>query len=194
MLRRQDIILVVLVFSLFLIACKDSGTKPPEGSFPPSVEGNLLPNGSFEFDHTPTLQGWRVGNAQSASLVNGAPPNGGNWSLELTADGAPTMGFAYAAVKGAQSGDILRLSTFVRSVGPTPGGGVILLKVGPNVWNGTRKSTSSDDTLWTQLTVTDTIALGPTDSLWVVLSSFHSGFMASKGMFDLVKLERLSQR
>ena len=60
---------------------------------------NLLLNESFERNHTPTLEGWRFGNPQLAQLVNEAPPGGGNWSLQLTADWAPTAGFVYNSYK-----------------------------------------------------------------------------------------------
>jgi hypothetical protein len=128
-----------------------------------------------------------------ASLSNDAPMGGGNWSLELTSDGLPSTGFAYASVNGVQSGDILRLSTFIRATGTPGGGGTIQIRVGPSLWLGVGKSSSSNDTTWTRVTVSDTVALGSGDSVWVVLSASADELLARKGRFDLVQLDRLSQ-
>jgi len=185
MLKIQNFILAFLIISLFSVNCKDTGTEPSSGQ-------NLLSNGTFEVDHTPTLQGWRFGNPQLASLVKEAPIGGGNWSLKLSADWAPTTGFVYTPVEGVKPGDVVRLSAFIRAIGSS-GGGFVTLGVGPSVWSTTARSVGSQDTLWKEITLIDTLALGPNDSLWVVLSSLNTEIIVREGLFDLVRLERLSK-
>jgi len=46
------------------------------------------------------------------------------------------------------------------------------------------------DTVWSQISVTDTLELNANDTLWVVLSSPHTEILLLKGLFDLVKLEK----
>jgi len=183
--KNRNLILAVLIISRFSINCEDTGTQP-------SLEQNLLSNGSFEVDQTPSVQGWRFGNAQLASLVKEAPPGGGYWSLGLTADWSPTMGVAYTPVAGVKTGDIVRLSSFIKAVGSS-GGGVIALKVGPSIWTTAGKSIASRDTVWTEITLIDTLALAPDDSSWIVLSSFNTEIVRRKGLFDLVRLEKVSR-
>jgi len=180
--------------SIFLIgvlvcvgmACKESTVAPP-------TDANLIPNGSFETDHTPTIQGWRFGNPQLAQLVNEAPPDGGNWSLQLTADWAPTSGFVYTPVTNVHSGDIVKLSAYIRATGRFGGGGVIRIVTGPNNYSSHAKWTSSTDTLWSQVSIIDTLTLSPGDTVWVVLSSFITEIIPRQGLFDLVKLEQVSK-
>ena len=176
----------IAVFLFVGMTCKDSSVQP-------EVDNNLLANGSFESDHTPTLQGWRLGNPRLAQLINEAPPKGGSWSLKLTSDWAPTTGFVYISVANVSSGDIVTLSAFVRGTCKFGGRGIIELAVGPAMYTQHKKSASSSDTVWNQISVTDTIALAPNDTVWVVLSSPITEMVPFQQMFDLVKLEKALQ-
>lgn len=191
MIRAKKLATAFLIISLISIQCKETSLEPrKETSLAPTIGRNLLENGSFEVDHGPTLQGWQLGSSQLASLANDAPPGGGNWSLKLTADWAPTMGFAYTSVNHLRSGDIVKLSSFIRGI--RGGAGFIELRVGPSIWNANGKSISSQDILWRKISLTDTLTLGPNDSVWVVLSSGHTEWLAREGLFDLVRLEKMS--
>lgn len=179
---KKAFVFFVVPFAI-LSSCKDSAVAPASSTIPPF-------NGSFEVGNIPTLEGWRLGNPQLAQLVPQAPPNGGSWSLRLTSDGAPTSGFAYAPLTGLNSGDVVRLSAYIRAVGPS-GGGILQLVVGPQYYSSHRKARSGTDTLWQQVSVTDTLALASGDTVWVVLSSFPTEIVPYSGLFDLVQYERV---
>ncbi len=171
------VILIVLVF--ISIECN----KSPVDSI---NDTNLLLNESFETDHTPTLEGWRLGNPQLTQLINEAPPDGGNWSLQLTADWAPTSGYAFLPITNVKSGDIVRLSAYVLANGPLGSRGFIYL-----AYNNHIKSASSSDTVWNEISVTDTLNLGPNDTLKVFLSAPITEIVPYQQLFDLVRLEKL---
>ncbi|HGY56614.1 MAG TPA: hypothetical protein ENK44_12970 [Caldithrix abyssi] len=177
-------LITIGIFLLSLIACEKSinGLK---------VTNNLLPNGSFELNNKPTLYGWRFGNKRAAELVNQAVPHGGNWALKLTSDWAPTTAFVYTSIPNINSGDILKLSAYVRGMGRFHGMGIIRLAVGQNINSYNMKEASSSDTVWTQISVTDTVNMGMNDTLWVILSSPITEVIPFQQLFDLVKLEKV---
>jgi len=145
---------------------------------------------SFEQDGQPTLEGWRIGNPSLTTLVREPAPGGGEWSLGLAADWAPTTGFIFRPMLGVRNGDILQLSAFVRAFGQS-GGGFIVLSVGPDSRQGRGKWAGSASTSWTQLSVQDTVSLAPGDTVWVTLSSPNTEVAARQGRFDLVELRRI---
>lgn len=177
---------MLLVLSL-LVGCSKKPTGPSQDS-----EGNLLPNGSFELNGEPTLEGWQAANANLASLTEDAAPDGGKWSLKLEADWAPTLGFITALVPGIHDGDVLRLSAFVRSVGDD-GGGLIALLVGSGSNRPISKLKVASSIEWTFLSFEDTLTVSESDSVWVLLSSFHTEIVPRIGQFDLVSLEKLNK-
>jgi hypothetical protein len=167
--------------------CRSFGTEPVESQ-------NLLQNGSFERTGEASLDGWRIANAMLTSTAKEAPPHGGLWSLKLAADWAPTTGFVTAAIPEARNGDILQLSAYVRAL-PPYGGGTIGLLVGEDSFQIPRhaKWVSTTDTVWTYLSLIDTLSMGEDDSVWVRLSSLATEVTAREGLFDLVSLERLER-
>ena len=183
---KFQIFLMVGILIFTAINCNESIVEP-------QTNGNLLPNGSFESNNKPSLDGWRYGNQQLAELINQAAPNGGNWSVQLTSDWAPTSGYVYTPISNVKSGDIVTLSAFVRCTGSFGGRGIIKLVVGQNIINYRHsKSISNIDTAWTQISLTDTLTLTPSDTLWVILSSPITEIVQYQQMFDLVKLEKIS--
>lgn len=186
MVRHIKVCLILTIgIHLLLINCSE-----PTSESEVDGDGNLLPNGSFELNNKPTLDGWRLGNEQAAELVNQAAHNGGNWALKLTSDWAPTTAFVYTPVLNINSGDILKLSAYVRGTGSFHGMGIVRLVVGQNINSGNIKEASSSDTAWTQISVIDTVNKGINDTLWVILSSPHTEIIPFQQMFDLVKLEK----
>jgi hypothetical protein len=147
---------------------------------------NLLPNGSFERDGQPTLEGWDVMNPALASVVHGDAPGGGSWALRLDADWAPTTGLVRAPVVGAVPGQPLRLSAWMRALGDW-GGGMIYLMT--DSWTSEFVHSEAPD--WTRVELTVTPPTEPGDTLWVVLSSLHTEMMHRYGLFDHVVLEVL---
>jgi len=178
----KERILFLSILSCTTMSCKHSTTEP-------IAQSNLIMNSSFELDNTPTLQGWMLGNSHLTKLVNEAPPGGGNWSLQLTSDWAPTTGYVYTSVSNVKSGDILKLSAFVRATGQYGGRGIIELVAGPSFYGQSAKTASSTDTVWTQISLIDTVLLMPNDTLWVVLSSPITELIPFQQRFDLIELE-----
>ena len=172
-------LIVVVLVACFAVACSDSVTDTP-------VVENLVENGSFEIGGEPSLAGWSFGLSDLARSVHEAPPAGGAWCLELSADWAPTSGFAFVRLKNVREGDVLRLSAFVRAIGAN-GGGAIELRIGSS--RITRAESS--DTLWTYLSVVDTVGIDQQDSVEVRLTSFITEIVPRIGLFDLVRLERV---
>lgn len=185
MIKKNNIqiFLIIGIFICFSLSCNESITESQSSE-------NLLSNGSFEINGQPSLNGWRFGNKGLAELTNQAAPNGGNWSLQLTSDWAPTTGFIYTPVTNIKSQDIITLSAYVRATGQFGGGGIINLVTGQSIYSGRIKSISTSDTVWNQISVTDTVKLNTNDTLWVVLSSLHTELVPFKGLFDLVKIEK----
>jgi len=182
--------MIAVIFSLPLCAACGEYTTDPAVN-PPA--GNLIPNGSFERNGQATLDTWQVSNSSLTSLTPEAAPGGGKWSLRLQSDGAPSTGVVKFQVPGLKDGDSVRLSAYVRAT-DEKGGGLVGLEVTSLDGRSRHKSfASTADTQWTQVGVTDTLALEPGDSVWVVLSSPPTELAARAGLFDLVTLERLSR-
>jgi hypothetical protein len=173
-----------VVLALVQLSC----TKSVVGPIPQPAE-ELILDGSFERNGEPTLEGWRITNPSVTTLVRDPAPGGGDWSLALDADWAPTTGYVTMPILGVRDGDVLRLSAFVRAA-DAEGGGSIALVVGPSYglqldrarWAHTSSAS------WTRLSVQDTVQLAPGDTVWVALSSFHTEIMRRQGRFDLVSL------
>jgi len=162
----------------------------PATGAPRSDSTELLQNGSFELNGSPSLDGWQPGNPALATLITPGGPGGGDWSLRLQADWAPTLGFVVQNIEGLQSGDVVELRVDVKAAG-TDGGGSIGLRVGPDPWTGAGKSAWTASSEWTTLTVVDTLQFGEGDSLWVQLSSFNTEIVPRVGLFDNASLTRV---
>jgi hypothetical protein len=192
MTRRVQSFGVPIIAVIFLLphcACAENPTAPNPAVKPPP--GSLIPNGSFEQAGQGTLDTWQVSNAALASLTPQAAPGGGNWSLRLEGDWAPTTGQVRFPVPGLEDGDRVRLSAYVQASG-VRGGGLIGLEV--TAADGHIRQTSfasSQDARWTQVGVTEKLSLEPGDTVWVVLRAPPTELSARAGLFDLVTLERL---
>jgi len=182
--------IVAALLTLMQLSCTKSVVRPI-----PQPAEELILDGSFERDGKPTLNGWRITNPTVTTLVREPAPGGGEWSLALEADWAPTTGYVTMPILRVRDGDVLRLSAFVRAV-DADGGGSIALSVGPSY--GLRlnrgKWAYASSTSWTLLSVQDTVSLAPGDTVWVALSSFHTEITRRQGRFDLVSLRRIPIR
>lgn len=148
---------------------------------------NLLQNGSFEVDGTPSLEGWQPGNPELATLMTPGGPSGGDWSLRLEADWAPTLGYVLQPVTGVQDGDIVELRADVKAEG-NDGGGAVTLITGQHWWNGKAKGAYTASDSWTTLSIVDTLEIGEGDTTWVRLTSFNTEIVPRVGFFDSVTL------
>ena len=180
-------------FAAVLVALSQfSCAKSIVGPIPQPAE-KLILDSSFERDGLPTFEGWRIANPSVTTLVREPAPGGGEWSLGLEADWAPTTGVVTRPILGVRDGDVLRLSAFVRAV-DVEGGGAIGLSIGPSYGLRTNRAkwASTDGTAWTLLSVQDTVSLGPADTVWVALTSGGAEVAPrSQGRFDLVVLSRI---
>lgn len=178
---------VILLLSL-LIGCGDTPTGPRQES-----GGNLLPNGNFEKNGEPTLEGWQATSEDSANLTEDAPPNGGKWSLFRETEWLPApLGLLSEPLTGFQNNDILRLSGFVRAVG-VYGGGYIGLLVGSGSNRSMSKIITTSEAEWTFLSFDDTLLVTERDSIWVVLDALSTEIAEDPtgALFDLISLEKL---
>jgi hypothetical protein len=178
---------ITVILSLPLCAACEEYTTDAS----PLPASNLIPNGNFERNGHPTLDTWQVADSSLASLTPQAAPGGGQWSLRLQSDGAPSTGQVKFQVPGLKDGDNVRLSAYVRA-SDEGGGGLVGLEVTSADGRLRHKSfASTGDTQWTRVGVTETLSLEAGDTVWVVLRSPSTELNARSGLFDLVTLERL---
>jgi Carbohydrate binding domain len=186
--RAALIPLIAVIFLFPLYACGQSTTGLNEDS------RNLIPNGSFEQDGRATLDTWQVANSSLASLTREAAPGGGQWSVRLQADWAPTTGQVRFPVPKLKDGDTVRLSAYIRA-SDERGGGLIGVQVTAADGRLRQESfASSKNTRWTQVSVTKTLSLEQGDTVWVVLRSPPTELESRAGLFDLVMLERVDEQ
>ena len=149
-----------------------------------------LTNGSFEDSNGYTFAGWEWTCAPPQALAD-APINGGDWCAAK--EPGQTQGcfpsFLFQRIQGAQAGDLRTLSGWVRCV--DDGNNLCLgAYVGfGTLNNGTftlEEQVGGVDSIWTFVTITDTLELGPGDTAVVVLSSGNIGgpISPSSGRFD----------
>jgi hypothetical protein len=184
-MRWQPIVVLAVVFTAAVSACAQHATDPDPAS------ANLLPNGSFERNGQATLDTWQVPNPALASSSPQAAPGGGRWCLRLEADAAPSAGQARFRVERLRNGDTVRLSAYVRAPDPRGGGLVGLEVLSAEGRLKQRPLTSSVDTDWVRVSITERLSLEEGDTVWVVLSSPPTQLAARAGLFDLVTLERI---
>ena len=181
--------IVILILSL-LIGCSDTPTGPSPGS-----GDNLLPNGSFEKNGEPYLEGWQATHEDSLNLTEEAPPNGGRWSLFRQAEWPPqSYGLLSEPLTGHQDGDLLRLSAFVCAVGGDRGGSIGLL-VGHGSYRSISKMITTSESEWTFLSIDDTLSVTERDTIWVCLNAMPDEIAVDPigALFDLISLEKLSE-
>jgi len=186
--RATLIPLIAVIFLFPLCACGESTTGLNEDS------RNLIPNGSFEHDGRATLDTWQVANSSLASLTREAAPGGGQWSLRLEADWAPTTGQVRFPVPGLKDGDTVRLSAYVRASDERGGGRIGLQVTAADGRLRQESFASSENTRWTQVSVTKTLSLELGDTVWVVLRAPPTELESRAGLFDLVMLERVGEQ
>jgi hypothetical protein len=175
---------ITLALAFASAECVDQVTPPED-----IQQGGQILSSSFEADGSPTLDGWLAGDPTHTSVVRDAPAGGGSWAAKLVSNGSPTTAYLYVPMTRLRTGDTVRVSCFVKAFDQA-GGGAVELRVGSSLDSPWRKKVVSYDTLWAEVSLTDTVGLEPGQVVWLVLSSLHSEVIPRQGLFDLVSVTR----
>ena len=179
----------LLILALVLLACRESSNTV---TLPPSSTDNLLINGTFEVNSTPTLVGWRANSSDTALVAfsTDAPPDGGRYSVRLK-NVWTFPGEVMAVLPTSLGTHRYRLSGWGRSSPqPTAQGFMRLSLQNSGVVFSSKESFFSDST-WTLYSFTDTVTAAIGDSIHVILSGALDQFTTGYTFFDLLKLEKL---
>lgn len=175
----MKLILSTLMIASLLIGCENNLTDF-------EFKENVVFTESFENNKQPTDANWTV-SSNLASFTASTPENGGTWALELEPGWVPQEGYAERYVTAQPGTDIYTLSAWVK------GKGYLLLGVseGNNLKNFKKVENQSDN--WKQITITETFSTQPGDKILVKLSAGMTEVANWKAVFDLVKLEKISE-
>ena len=187
-MSRPPVTLIAVILSFPLCACAENDLEDFE-----NLGVNLIPNGSFEREGRGSLEGWQVTNPALASLAREAAPGGGEWSLRLEADGAPSTGQVRFPVPGLRDGETVRLSADVRAPAASGGGSAGVEVTAADGRLRHQSFRSSENTLWTRVALTERLSLNAGDQVWVVLRSLPTEVEARAGLFDRVTFERVGR-
>jgi len=154
---------------------------------------NLLTNASFEIGQVASLEGWNVNNTDTSfiNLSTDTPKGGGLFSARLRNE----WDFAGALWQTTlpSSGThryLLNASGKVVPSGPIASGWMKIEIKHAGVWS-ISKSVQFSDTIWTSISILDTLTADSGDSIAVKLSGDFHQWSFGHALFDLVKLERL---
>jgi len=146
---------------------------------------NIIFNSSFETKGNPSLAKWNA-DTILASLVKDVPPEYGKWSLQLIPGWYPQEGFAETYVTGIKESGIFKLTVWMKSLNNWEGSVSLRLNNSPNI-----KKVSNSTGNWSMVTLTDTILLNETDTLFIRLSAGRTEVVSGKVLFDNVLLEKI---
>ncbi len=178
---------LLLLIVLFFFSCRQD--YQPTAPLPP--DENILLYTSFEIRGRPSLLGWSSLTDYGIRFSHDAPPEGGNWSIELNADWTPAE-FApriLAKIPALPGEHIYRL-TFWGKAGPLPGAAFTMLINADT--SAIRKRLQIEPTVWTRFTLLDTLNAQPGDSIGVMFSGGFSQVILSSTKYDLCSLEYLN--
>lgn len=149
-------------------------------------------NGSFEQAGQFSLAGWEWTCADPAPVADGAPA-AGDWAVAKEA--GQTQGcfpsHLFQRLTGHSTGQVIQMAAWTRcDGGPACLGAFLGLGRINNGVIELEENTGSSDTAWTYVMSSDTVELGPGDTLLVVLSSGLIGGPIQPGMgqFDEVSV------
>lgn len=161
---------------------------------PQTTGDNLLSNSSFELGDRPSLDGWQPQTTDTSfvSIVADAPPNGGRFSARLRNEWT-FAGSITARAALASGTHRLRLSVWAKSARARFSHG--------NVWLGIQKRESLlyrknllvADSVWTFVSLLDTVTTNVGDSVVVRLSGDIRQFAGGYSLFDVCRLEKLDK-
>ena len=184
-MRLSCVPLVALLF----VSCSNSHDSVIS---PPISDNNLLSNGSFELNGVPSLQGWRsvFTDTATVSFSTDVPTNGGSFSLRLKNEWS-FAGRIAAVVPAPVGMHRYRLSAWVKCMPyPYANGSMSLSLESPDSILSIKYFYFAD-TVWTGISLVDTLSATVGDTLFVGLSGDIHQFAAGYSFFDLCKLEKL---
>jgi len=173
----------IIIFGLFILACDDS-TSP---------ENILILSISFERNGVGSLIGWEI-DPELADYSGSTPVDGGSKSLKLIS-GNTSEGYATKKITANHGDGIYQLSIWgkMSSEQLDSTGKVIFGTVN----NGTvtqDKTAYLEDTVWTEITITDTLTFAENDSIYIKLSAGTSETSEVwYSLFDLLQLELIEE-
>jgi len=180
------LLVILLCLTMIEVGCKESTTAPSQ------ADGNLLTNSTFEFNGSPSLQGWVVSDSSNVRFSTDTPPNGSGRTIVLDAQGfAPwPNGSIYQTVAPPAGTHHYRLSVFGKRSGVA---GFVEVHLGrpSDTVSILRMSLQIPDTVWTFCSLTDTITTRTIDSLFITISGGGTEMCAGTTFFNTCKFEKL---
>jgi hypothetical protein len=190
MIRRISYILLLLPF-LFLTSCKKDVAVVSTHSSPPlttistqTLNNNMIKNSTFESGGQSSLQWW-TGHG-FFSLTNDVPPDGGQWSLQLSPD-FPSEGFAETYVTNC-TGNNTFIFTCETKCNNWPGQ-IILRQKQNGITSDLSKLTFNNST-WSTVSLKVNASLNQSDTFVIHLSAGIADLVAGSVLFDNVNLQR----
>ena len=176
---------ISVIFSLIFCSCR----KEHPLITPVNAHANLILNGSFENSGFPDLSHWYSDQLMTGDSVNhDAPSGGGQWSLHVEPQWFPQEGYREQAIVAGTGTAIYTLSCSMKNFNNWTGTmSLRLRRAGITAIMG---QISSNDSVWTNVSLTDTVTLLPTDSLLVHLSAGSTELVYGWSAFDKVVLIR----
>jgi hypothetical protein len=153
---------------------------------PFTVSSQIL-NGSFETGTGPDLSDWNW--TCGAESFQNAPTDGGTWCIKVTAGnplGPCLRGFAYQKLTGIDSGQKYELSGWQRAQNSTVGIYFGAVNNGVFIYNS---GVTSEDTVWTKMTIQSTFALSAGDTACIILNVVPKTETGAYGYFDLISVK-----
>ncbi len=180
--------LLVLSFGwMFSTGCSNSSTDTTGG------QTELILNGGFESGGVASLTGWTIPIGQlidTALFSRDVPIGGGSYSVQLYPGWFPMENRVEYDVVGRPSG-VYKLTAWSKvGWGSSIGiGSISLARRSGGLMD--RKKLLLNDTVWKKYTLLDTVSLGATDTLAVILSAGMTEVVSFQQRFDLVSLVRV---
>jgi hypothetical protein len=158
----------------------------------PALDENLLTNGSFESNNSPSLSGWTpyFNDTAYVDFDRDVPPNGGSYSLKLK-NYIMSQGSVLTMIPIKQATNRIHFTFWSKST-PTSNFHSVLAVCRINIKKPgiylIGAMNMYQDSVWTQHTVEDTISVTTVDTLYVELSAGSVDYTSGYSLFDLCRL------
>ena len=197
--KSTTLLLPVLLLIPIIVGCEKETETPVV---------NLIPNGSFEINGQPSLDGWKIfvnpRHDTTGEIAEMAPLNGGQYSLGLKTyyshfipdpegEGFLTEthnGKAETWVTGLKGTIPLQLTAFIKGSEGSSSIGMKHIRGGQVIDSKVFEESVIDK--WTAYTLTDTFDLVSSDSIFIQLTE-RPAHVSAIGYYDLVELIRLDR-
>jgi len=190
-------ILLFVCITLFA-SCKSSPTTNNTSNTSDTTV--ILDHALFEQNGTPSLNGWTfhpAGTDDTLDFEQSAPPGMGTWSYKLHTSDFPPVTNALVRnytglVSGIYSFTAWHRMKYILAAGTFPEGYISVTKLSGGISTVTTQITT-DDTAWHTVSLLDTFALQPSDTVQLLLSAGArtTGQHGNPLWFDDITFERL---